>query len=315
MTKELKTKTSVLYLFRGLFMATAIFMSSCNRNNLEHNASGTFEAREIIVSSEAQGKVEMFNVQEGDWLEEGQYIGYIDTIQLNLKRRQLEAAVKAISVRKPSVNVQMASLKEQLTKAEREYDRVKNLHKGGAATDKQLDDAEAQVIVLKKSIDAQKDMLNTSVSGLDEEMATYKIQIEQVEDMLSRSYIHSPIKGRVLNKYIEQGELAGMGTPLLKIADTKDMFIRVYVVAAQLGEITLGQDAKVYTNESRKNDKHYDGRVVWISDKAEFTPKTIQTKDEREHLVYAVKIAVQNTDDLLKIGMYGDVSWNTDDAD
>ncbi len=291
-----------------LFVLIAFF-SSCNKNNSIHDASGTFEATEIIVSSEVQGKVQEFNIQEGDWLQKDQYIGYVDTVQLHLKKLQLEAAKKGVKAGKPSVDIQMASLKEQLLKAEREYSRVQRLYAGNAATEKQLDDAKAQVDVLKKSIDAQDNVLTKSVSSIDEQLSMYQVQIEQAKDMLSRSRIYSPIEGTVLNKYIQQSELAGQGTLLFKIADTKNMFLRVYVVSSQLEEIKIGQEVKVFTNESYKSNKYYKGRITWISDKAEFTPKTIQTKDERENLVYAVKIAVENVDGRLKIGMYGDVDF------
>ncbi|MDR1585326.1 MAG: HlyD family efflux transporter periplasmic adaptor subunit [Prevotellaceae bacterium] len=293
----------------SFLLAITLLFASCGNNKFSHDASGTFEATEIILSSEVQGKVKELNIQEGDWLEKGQYLGYIDTTQLYLKKLQLETAIKALKAGKPSVEIQIASLREQLVKAEREYDRVLRLYKGGAATEKQLDDAKAQADVLQKSIDAQNSMLSKSVGSLDEEINTYKIQVEQVEDMLAKSRIYSPVDGRVLNKYIEASELAGAGTPLFKIADTRNLFIRIYVVGAQLEGIKLGQDVKVFTNESIKKSQYYRGAVAWISDKAEFTPKTIQTKDERENLVYAVKVAVKNADGLLKIGMYGDVNF------
>jgi len=288
---------------------TALLFLSCNRNKFEHDASGTFEATEIIISAEASGKIEELNIVEGDQLTKGQYLGYIDTVQLYLKKLQLQKTTKAVSVKRPDISIQIASTKEQIAKAEIEKRRIENLLKDGAATQKQLDDMDSQLAVLQKSLGAQVNSLNTSVNSLNEESSVYEVQVAQIEDQLQKSRIINPIEGTVLNKYAEAMEMATPGKPLYKIADTKNLFLRAYVISGQLDNIKTGQEVTVYINAPDNTQKSYKGTISWISPKAEFTPKTIQTQDERQNLVYAVKIAVKNTDDMIKIGMYGDVDF------
>lgn len=289
---------------------TAFLFSSCNRNTFEHDASGTFEATEIIVSAEASGKIEQFDIIEGDRLTKGQYLGYIDTTQLYLKKLQLQKTTKAVSVKRPDISLQIAATKEQIAKAEIEKRRVENLLKDGAATQKQLDDVDSQLAVLQKTLGAQLNSLTTSVNSLNEESSVYEIQVAQIEDQLQKSRIINTMEGTVLTKYAEANEMTAPGKPLYKIADTGNLFLRAYVISGQLEKIKIGQEVTVFINTSDEKQKSYKGNISWISSKAEFTPKTIQTQDERQNLVYAVKIAVQNTDDMIKIGMYGDVDFN-----
>lgn len=290
-------------------VALAVALPSCNRNQSEHDASGTFEATEIIVSAEASGKIEDLNITEGDYLYKDQYIGYIDTVQLHLKKLQLQATTKAVSVKRPDVSLQIAATKDQIAKAELDKKRFENMFRDGAATQKQVDDVNAQLAVLKSTLAAQQNTLTTSVNSLNQESSVYEIQVAQIEDQLRKSRIINPVEGTVLNKYVEVKEMTAPGKPLYRIADTKRLFLRAYVVSNQLSEIKIGQEATVYINTSGSEQKTYKGIISWISDKAEFTPKTIQTKDERQNLVYAVKIAVENTDGMIKIGMYGDVDF------
>jgi HlyD family secretion protein len=222
---------------------------------------------------------------------------------------QLLAAQKAVVIRHPDVAQQITAAKEQIDKAKLEKARVENLFRDGAATQKQVDDADSQLRVLESTLAAQMNSLSTSVNSLDEESASFRIQIEQVNDYLSKCRIINPVEGRVLSKYAQAKEIVATGKPLYKIADTRTMFLRAYVVSGQLEKVTLGQDATVFVAMSDGNSKSYPGKVTWISDKAEFTPKTIQTQDERQNLVYAVKIEVANTDGLIKIGTYGDVNF------
>lgn len=287
-----------------------VILSACNRNKLNHDASGTFEATEIIVSSEASGKIEEFNVTEGDELHKGQQLGYIDTTQLYLQKLLLQTSGKAVSARRSDISAQIASTKEQIVKAELEYRRISNLLKDGATTQKQMDDADSQLKVLQKTLTAQLNSLTTSNNSIDKESNAYEIQVAQIEDQLKKSRITSPIEGTVLSKYAEAKEMTATGNPLFKIADIKHLYLRAYVVAPQLDKIKTGQETTVYINSSDSGQKAYKGIISWISDKAEFTPKTIQTQDERQNLVYAVKIAVENTDGAIKIGMYGDVDFN-----
>jgi len=286
----------------------SIFLVSCSNSDGDVDASGTFETTEIIVSTESMGKIMQLNVEEGQQLDVNQQIGYIDTTQLYLKKLQLLASKKALQSRRPDIQKQIAALEQQIETAKTERKRVENLVKAEASTTKQLDDANAQIKVLEKQLEATKSSLeNTSNSILGDNEAL-QIQIEQIEDQLQKCYITSPISGVVLTKYAEQGELATPGKALFKIGDVTNMILRAYVTSDQLTQIALGQKVKVYADYG-EDRKEYEGLVSWISSKSEFTPKTIQTRDERANLVYAVKINIKN-DGLLKIGMYGNVKFN-----
>ena len=292
-----------------VIISISILCFACGSNKMKRAASGTFEATEIIVSAMATGQVEKLNIVEGQTLAKGEEIGFIDTTQLFLQKRQLQIGIRAINASKPDIAQQIAVVQEQIDKAMTEKMRVQNLLNDGAATQKQLDDVDAQLKVLQRTLTAQKNQLNTGISSLTGEGSVREIQIAQINDLLRKSHIISPIDGTVLDKYIEQSEVVAPGVPLFKIADTKNLFLRAYIIATQLDKIKIGDAANVFVNNSDGTQRSYKGRVAWISDKAEFTPKTIQTQDERQNLVYAVKIAVENTDGLLKIGMYGDVDF------
>ncbi len=297
---------------KRLFIICAIaatVLPSCKNNKFEHDASGTFEATEIIVSAEVPGKIENLDITEGDLLHKGQCVGNIDTTQLFLKKLQTQATVKSVIVRKPNVSVQVASTREQIAKAEIEKRRVQNLLRDGAATQKQLDDVNSQLNVLRSTLSAQLNSLSTSVEGIDKESNVYQVQVAQIDDQLRRSRVVSPIDGAVLTKYTEEGEMAQAGKPLFKIADTQHLFLKAYVVSDQLPAIKTGQKVTVYINDKDGKQKPFPGTITWIANEAEFTPKTIQTKDERQNLVYAVKIAVDNKENVIKIGMYGDVDF------
>lgn len=292
-----------------LTLSVIFALASCNRNKFNHDASGTFEATEVIISAEGAGIIEAFNITEGDVLSKNQQIGYIDTIQLHLKKMQLQMTTKAVSTKKVDMGTQIAAIKEQIAKAETDKRRIDNLFKDGAATQQMVDDINSQLAVLKRNLAAAQNSLSTSINSLDEESSSFAIQVAQIEDQLQKCRIINPMAGTVLNKYSEAKEMASIGKPLYKIADTKHLFLRAYVISPQLADIKVGQTATVYINTGDGKQKSYNGRVSWIADKAEFTPKTIQTQDERQNLVYAVKIEVENTDGLIKIGMYGDVDF------
>ena len=297
----MKTVKNVLF-YAILLSLTA----ACGNGNGDYDASGTFESTEIIVSAEANGKIMRFNVEEGDLLKDGQEVGYIDTVQLYLKKMQLLTSVKSVQSRRSDIAKQIAATKEQIAKAEKEKKRNENLLKSNAATQKQVDDIDSQLAVLQKQLAAQISTLQNSNQSVTEESSVMEIQVAQVEDQLQKSHIISPINGTVLSKYAEAGELATQGKPLFKIADIENMYLRAYIIADQLTQMKLGQEVKVFADYGEDGKREYTGKVTWISDKAEFTPKTIQTRDERANLVYAVKIAVKN-DGYLKIGMYGEV--------
>jgi len=268
------------------------------------DASGTFESTEIIVSSEANGKIMQFNAQEGQNLVAGQILGYIDTVQLYLRKKQLLANIQASQSRLPDVSAQIAGIQQQILTARTERVRFENLVKVNAANQKQLDDITAQIELLQKQLKAQKLTLESNKKGIHEESEALKIQVAQLNDQLRKSYITSPITGSILVKYAEKGELAVPGKALFKVADMENMFLRAYLSVDQLAQLKIGQSIHVIAEFGAEETKEYKGQVVWISSKSEFTPKTIQTKDERANLVYAVKVLVKN-DGYLKIGMYG----------
>lgn len=294
-----------------LIVSFAFILGGCSRNQSKFDASGTFEATEIIVSSETSGRIMEFAVTEGDVLKENQVIGYIDTLQLHYKKRQLESTYKTILSRKPDVNVQIASLEEQIRNLKSEKERFEKLVKSNAGNQKQVDDIDAQILFLEKQITAQKSSLRISTDALDNESETVAMQLKQLEDQIEKSKIYSPINGTVLIKYAEKGEITQAGKALFKIANTEDMIFKAYVTADQFNQLKIGQKVKVFADFSKDESREYEGTITWVSNKSEFTPKTIQTKDERANLVYAVKIAVKN-DDYLKIGMYGQVELRTE---
>lgn len=289
-----------------LLAAAALFLASCNRNQSEFDASGTFESEETIISSEASGTIKGFTVEEGQTLKEGDVVGYIDSTQLALRKKQLQAQISAALSRRPDISKQIAALQEQLKGAEREQTRVTNLLKADAATQKQLDDVNTQIDVIKKQIEALQSSLGITSGSIDKESVPLQIQIDQLNDQLNKCRIVNPVNGTVLVKYAEANEVAAPGKPLYKIADLSTVLLRAYVTGDQLSKIKLNQKVAVFVDSGKDAYKQYDGSISWISDKAEFTPKTIQTKEERANLVYAVKIRVKN-DGLLKLGMYGEV--------
>ncbi|MFZ4582397.1 MAG: HlyD family secretion protein [Paludibacter sp.] len=279
---------------------------SCKKSTNDFDAAGTFEATEVIVSSEAMGKILNFDIIEGQELTENQVVGNIDSVQLYLKKQQLTASRKALQNRKPDTNKQLAALEQQIATAKSELKRIQNLVNANAVNQKQLDDINAQIAVLEKQQIALKSSLELTSSSISDEDEAMKIQVKQIEDQLFKCRISSPIAGTVLTKYAEKGELASPGKALFKVADTQNIILRAYISSDQLNQIKIGQKVQVFSDSGEKESKQYEGKVSWIASKAEFTPKTIQTRDERANLVYAVKIAVKN-DGLLKIGMYGNV--------
>ena len=292
----------------GLCSLLALF-SACGNGAPKYDATGTFETTEVLVSAEASGRLLYFDIEEGMLLKAGEEVGIVDTVQLYLKKLQLEASLKSVEEQRPDILKQVAATKEQISAAQRERNRVANLLKVGAANQKQLDDAEDQLEVLRKQLVAQNSTLSNSHQSLTWQSSSVGIQVAQVEDQLKKCHITSPITGTVLAKYAEAGELTAMGTPLFKVADTEQMYLRAYITSEQLSQVKLGQKVTVFSDYGTDEHKQYPGVVTWISDTSEFTPKTILTKNERANLVYAVKIAVHN-DGLLKIGMYGGVEFS-----
>lgn len=287
-----------------LLIITALLLAACESGMNRYDATGTFEATEVIVSAEASGKLLTLEVEEGSTLQAGQEVGMIDTVQLALQKKQLVASMKSVQSQTPDFNKQVAATKQQIATVQREKQRIENLLKAGAANQKQLDDAESLLALYQRELEAQMSTLHNSTQSISEQGSAIHIQVEQVVDKLMKCYITSPITGTVLAKYMEAGELAAVGKPLFKVADVEHLFLRAYITSEQLSEVKLGDPVKVFADYGTNNRKEYDGVITWISDRSEFTPKTILTKDERANLVYAVKVAVKN-DGYLKIGMYG----------
>ncbi len=289
-------------------LSISFLLFSCNNGSEEYDATGSFEATEIIVSSQANGRILTLNVEEGEHLQKGQIVGQIDSTQLYLQKMSLLSHVKGVRAQQPDIRKQTAALQDQIKTLEREKARVERLIVANAATQKQLDDIEAQIEVLQSQLSAQTSTLRKSSENISAQSTTLEIQVAQLDDQLEKTQITSPISGTVLNRYAETGELATVGTPLFKIADTGTLFLRAYVTNDQLVQIKLNDAVTVRVDDGEGNMKTYKGTITWISDKSEFTPKTIQTKNERANLVYALKIAVPN-DGYLKIGMYGEVKF------
>lgn len=318
-------KNSLIQIFKSLIaiILLPLIFSSCKNNKDEYDASGTFEATETIVSAEANGVIKSFKIEEGQILDSGQEIGFIDTTQLYLRKKQLEAQVKAMGYKLPDISAQTAQFKQQAAVTQstldhllKEKTRTENLVKADAATTKQLDDINAQIETAKQQIKAiykqgaaQTSALKTQRSGISADVSPLYIQIEQLNDQLQKARIISPVKGTALTKFAEEGEMAATGKPLYAIADLSIITLRAYITGDQFSSIKLGQKVKVLVDDTSGRSKQYEGTIEWISSKAEFTPKTIQTKDERANLVYAIKIGVKN-DGTLKIGMYGEVKFN-----
>lgn len=305
-----------------LLLAT---MTACRSNNDEFDASGSFEADEVVVSAQLAGQLLHFTVEEGDSLAPGQVVGAIDSEGLNLQKQQVQATIRSLSEKTSNVvpqvellHNQIAVQREQLEYLLHERERTERLVKADAATGKQLDDLTAQIEVQRKQIrvtqqqiDVQRTGTATQNRAILSERAPLQKQVAQMEEQLEKANIVNTVGGVVTTTYVEPGEVTAPGKALYKIADLSVMTLRAYVTGVQLPQIKLNQPVKVYVDKGAKDYRTYDGTITWVSDKAEFTPKTIQTKEERANLVYAVKIRVPN-DGYLKMGMYGEVKLNNE---
>jgi membrane fusion protein YbhG len=309
----MKTKIIII----GVFIFSIV---ACNNNKHEFDASGTFEVEETIVSSEIPGKILSFNIQEGDTIAKNKIVGQIDAENLSLQKEQVEASIQALGEKTADVSPQVKLLQKQLAVQQsqlqnllREKARFENLLKQDAATGKQVDDLNAQVdvagkqiAVTQQQINVQRNSVATQNRGIMSQGKPLEKQVAEINDKIQKANIVNPIPGTVITKYAEEGEMTSAGKALYEIADLSEMTLRAYISGTQLSQVRLNQPVKVFVDSGAESYKELKGVITWISDKAEFTPKTIQTKDERANLVYAIKIKVKN-DGYLKIGMYGEV--------
>lgn len=280
------------------------FVVGCKRSEVKWDATGAFEATEVMVSAQNTGQIMALNVLEGDSLVSGQWVGYIDTTELALNRQQLLRTRAGVLVNGMDVPEQLASLDQQIAWQRSERERFAALVAADAATQKQLDDIDNQIAVLVRQRSAEYLRLTDGNSSLQRQAEALDFQIEQIGYRIAQSAVVAPIGGTVLVKYLEAGEFAGAGRPIFSMADLSRIYLRAYVTSDMLKDVKLGQKVKVYADFGDKNYRDYPGVVTWISSTAEFTPKTIQTASERADMVYAVKVAIVN-DGYVKIGMYG----------
>ena len=283
-------------------------LTACSGSDSKYDASGVFEVTEVMVSARVAGEIMDLDIDEGTEVTAGEPVGYIDTVQLYLQKLQLEANVKAAESRICDVEKQTAAILQQIDTQKKELTRFENLVNANAGNRKQLDDITAAINLLEKQLDAQTETLINGNANAKAQAEALKAQIALTDDMISKSTIASPVDGTVMAKYVEKGELAVQGRTLFKVANINDMYLKAYITSGQITGLKIGQEVKVFADSGDSDRKEYRGVILWISDKAEFTPKTIQTRDERANLVYAVKIKVQN-DGYIKRGMYGEVSF------
>lgn len=308
--------------FRFQAIILIAFLAACSSNKNKFDASGTFEAEEVIVSAELSGKILSLQVQEGSTFAKDSIVGFIDARNISLQKEQVEASIASLKEKTSDVSPQVKLLQDQLTVQQTRYDnllkekkRIENLLKEDAATGKQLDDINYQIesvqkemSVTKQQVNVQRSVTTTQNRGILSEGKPLSKNVALLEEQLSKSKIVNPVSGTVLTKYVEAGEIASAGKALYKIADLSVITLRAYISGSQLSQVKLGQQVKVLVDDGKDMYKELPGTISWIADKAEFTPKTIQTKDERANLVYAMKVKVKN-DGYLKIGMYGDVKF------
>lgn len=283
----------------------AIIAVSCS-NESDYDAQGTFEATEVVISAEGTGRILNFDIVEGEAIEANSKVGDIDSLQLHLQREQLKAQQVALLSSRPDKEKQVASIRSQIAKQRAELQRVENMLRDGAATTKQRDDIKAQIDILEGQLSATLSTIDNNTSTINENASALEAQIAALDDRIAKCRISSAVGGTVLVKYAEEGEFTTVGKPLMKVANLEDIYLRAYFTSDQLSKVNLGDEITVTANFGGDERYDYKGRVAWISAESEFTPKSIQTKDSRANLVYAVKIAVKN-DGRLKIGLAGEV--------
>lgn len=286
-------------------IAMALLITACNKTP-DYDATGIFEATTVTVSSETTGKILSLDISEGDSINNGQTIAVIDTTMLVLQQKQLNSQKMSVENSSPDIVAQVSSLRAQIAHQRHECERLGRLLADGATTQKQYDDAQSQLKVLQAQLDALTSSLSNNRNSISDNAVALQYQQEQLEEQIEKSMVKSPLTGTVLIKYAEQGEFATPGKPICKIADLNDIYLRSYFTVSQLSDIHIGQEVTVIADFGGDKQYEYPGSITWIAQESEFTPKSIQTKDSRANLVYAVKIAVKN-DGRLKLGQYGEV--------
>ena len=288
----------------NIFFILIIFLFSCSANDEKSDAYGNFLAKEILISAEASGKIIQFDVEQGQILKKNQQIAVIDTVLFDLQKKQLLKKKKGIATKFQNIISEINVLKEQKKVLNIEKKRIENLLKDSAATNQQFDNINGKIRVIEKQINAIKSRNN----AVFVELEAIDVQIDILQEQINRSIITSPINATILEKYAESYEITNMGKPLIKIADLTKMELTVYIDGSQLSSIKIGQIVEVFIDKNKKENKKFKGKIIWISQQAEFTPKIIQTKQDRVNLVYAIKILVEN-DGSLKIGMPAEVNF------
>lgn len=287
-------------------LLVGLSLTGCKSGKEELLGTGTFEAKEILVSAQAEGEIIEWSIDDGMMVKENQIVGAIDSTQLYLQKLSLESSNKGVRVSTPNINTQTAALQRQIDELKRERERTQKLFEADVATQKQLDDINSSLRVLESQLSAQRSALSKSTQQISAQSSTIEIQIAQLEDRLEKCRIKSPINGTILESYVDKGELAGAGRPLFRVAALDTLILRAYIPFSELNTLQLNEKVQVSVDGSKGEMKSYEGIVTWISAKAEFTPKSVQTKSERENRVYAVKVKVPN-DGYLRIGMYGEL--------
>jgi len=281
----------------------ASLITACESEEKKSDAFGNFESDKTFISAEAMGKILNYNIEEGDLLKEGQIIGQIDTLALYYKKLQLQSQIEAVAANFVEINSQLEVQKQQLENIDIQKKRTNKLFKDKAATQQQLDNVNGQYNIAKKQISA----IESKKSSLNKQIEAMKNQLKELELNISKCTIINPVNGSVLNKLAMKGEMAMPGKPLYSVADLSSLNLKAYVSGNQLSQIKLGENLKVLIDGPNNSLIEKEGKLIWISPSSEFTPKTIQTREERVNLVYAIKIKVENDDGMLKIGMPGEV--------
>lgn len=287
----------------------AFCLSGCGRND-RSDGYGNFESTEIVVSSEATGKLIRYDVDDGVRLDKGQVAAVVDTTQLALDRQQLRAQLKALLEQKPSVVAEANVYRQQRRNIQRDLDRYTRLVNEGAVSVKTLENVQDQARVIDQQISA----VDSKIPTIDSQAKALRDQIGKVDDQITKAVVRNPAKGVVLAKYAEPGEVVSYGKPLYRIADTGTMYLRVWLSETQLPSVKIGQKVNVLIDNEKAASKKLTGTIAWISSKAEFTPKIIQTREDRVNMVYAVKVLVENPEGVLKIGMPGEIRFIAKDG-